>query len=61
MLKSRFIDVPVQSEDEESLGVSKYAEVMSNFIMNCETPITIGIQGDWGIGMCQRILDTLVV
>ncbi len=46
----RLIDTPVQNKEQESLGVSMYADVLGRFIMNCDTPITIGIQGDWGIG-----------
>lgn len=50
MSKSRLIDVPVQTRDDEALGVGMYADILARFITSCETPITIGIQGDWGIG-----------
>jgi len=46
----RLIDVPVESSEDESLGIGQYAEILSNFIKHCDTPISIGIQGDWGIG-----------
>ena len=49
-MAKRLVDLPVESVDDESLGVSQYAELLAKFIINCETPITIGIQGDWGIG-----------
>ena len=50
MKKRRLIDIPVEKEDEDFLYFEPYAEVLARFIMACETPITIGIQGDWGIG-----------
>jgi len=46
----RLIDTPVECKDEESLGLGNYADVLATFIRTCATPITIGIQGDWGIG-----------
>ncbi len=50
MNKLRLIDSPVQYKEQESLGVSMYADVLARFIMSCDTPITIGVQGDWGVG-----------
>jgi len=55
MSKSRLIDVPVQTRDDESLGVGMYADILARFITSCETPITIGIQGDWGIGKTSML------
>ncbi|MGA9572840.1 MAG: P-loop NTPase fold protein, partial [Lysobacterales bacterium] len=34
----------------DTLNLLPYAEAMRDFIHNCETPISIGIQGEWGIG-----------
>ena len=50
MSNFRLIDSPVQFKEEESLGVGMYADVLGKFIKNCDTPLTIGIQGDWGVG-----------
>ena len=44
----RLIDSPVEKRTNESLGIGVYADILAEFIKYCETPITIGIQGDWG-------------
>ena len=38
-------DIPAEAD---LLGIKKYTDGLSNFIMNCETPMTIAIQGGWG-------------
>lgn len=43
-------DQPVISKDEESLDVIDYSNAMIGFITGCSTPLTIGIQGEWGSG-----------
>lgn len=55
MSKSRLIDIPLQTKDDEALGVGMYADILTRFITSCETPITIGIQGDWGIGKTSML------
>jgi hypothetical protein len=51
MSVTNLIDQPVDKYDEdEPLGLSRYATALTDFITDCETPITIGIQGDWGVG-----------
>ncbi len=37
-------------EKPDKLGTGKYAETLARFIKNCDTPMTIGIQGEWGSG-----------
>lgn len=34
----------------DSFNIKQYIDGLSEFIKNCETPITISIQGDWGTG-----------
>jgi hypothetical protein len=34
----------------DTLNLLPYAEAMRDFIHECETPISVGIQGEWGIG-----------
>jgi hypothetical protein len=38
------------STNDNCLGLDKHAKALANFIANCATPMTIGIQGDWGSG-----------
>lgn len=39
-----------QERLSDALNLLPYAEALRDFIQDCQTPITIGIQGDWGIG-----------
>ncbi|MBC8343348.1 MAG: hypothetical protein H8E61_05165 [Bacteroidetes bacterium] len=62
--KNIFNDTPVKFEVDgkgetkvgneikkhDQLGVNDYAYALYKFIIDCETPMTVGIQGDWGIG-----------
>ncbi len=34
----------------DSLNNKPYARALAEFIQSCDTPMTIGLQGDWGIG-----------
>lgn len=43
-------DKPIDSISQESLGISDYVYALSNFIISCQTPMTIAIQADWGVG-----------
>lgn len=38
------------ARESDTLNLLPYAEALRDFIHQCETPLTIGIQGDWGIG-----------
>jgi len=39
-----------EARKADTLNLLPYAEAMSDFIHDCETPICVGIQGEWGIG-----------
>jgi hypothetical protein len=42
-----------EGQDErqrDTLNLIPYAEALRDFITECETPMSVGIQGDWGIG-----------
>lgn len=35
---------------DDRLGVDRYYEGLAHFIIECETSMTLSIQGDWGTG-----------
>ena len=43
-------DLPVGGIGEDVLGLENYARALATFVRECKTPISIGIQGDWGLG-----------
>jgi len=43
-------DKPISSTSEDLLKVEKYSHALSNFICSSNTPITVGLQGEWGTG-----------
>ncbi|MBR2214131.1 MAG: hypothetical protein IJ849_00065 [Selenomonadaceae bacterium] len=59
-------DVPVMNRQEDRFNVGQYINGLSSFILNCDTPMTISIQGDWGSGktsmmnMIEANINTLV-
>lgn len=45
-------DSPITGRDGDLdfLGIGTYAKALTKFAMRCDTPLTIGLQGDWGSG-----------
>ncbi|MBO4898164.1 MAG: AAA family ATPase [Clostridia bacterium] len=43
-------DKPISSISGDTFGISSYVDGLCSFILNCDTPMTISIQGDWGSG-----------
>jgi len=43
-------DVPIVDESDDALDLKRYARALGRFVLECDTPITVGIQGDWGSG-----------
>lgn len=39
-----------QARKSDTLNLLPYAEALADFIHECESPMSIGIEGDWGIG-----------
>ena len=39
-----------EERQRDTLNLLPYAQALKDFIIECDTPMTIGIQGDWGIG-----------
>ncbi len=54
-LRSCITDSPLKKLEEDRLDAAKYAEALFNFIVNADTPVTIGIQGGWGSGKTSLI------
>jgi hypothetical protein len=48
-------DIPVEKVNDESLGLTPYVESLCEFVLKCETPMTIAIQGDWGSGKTSML------
>ena len=51
-MKTGIIDEPVNysKNEDDKLGIKDYAYALKTFIENTETPMTIGVQGEWGSG-----------
>ena len=47
---SSITDKPITTLNQDLLKVEKYSLALSNFIIRSDTPITIGLQGEWGTG-----------
>lgn len=43
-------DFPISNVADDLLGFDVYVEALGDFILTCETPMTVAIQGDWGSG-----------
>lgn len=43
-------DKPIEKIANDTFGISSYVDGLCSFIVNCDTPMTISIQGDWGSG-----------
>ncbi len=53
--KTGFPDLPIDPsrsgiDNQDLLGLDTHAEALASFINMCSTPMTIGVQGDWGSG-----------
>jgi predicted KAP-like P-loop ATPase len=43
-------DTPLTDDSVDALEIAPYARGLEHFICTCETPMTVGIQGEWGSG-----------
>lgn len=54
-LKSCITDKPIENNSEDKLKMSRYGKVLSNFINQSDTPLTVGLQGEWGTGKTSML------
>lgn len=54
-LKSCITDKPIENNSEDKLKMSRYGSVLSNFIKQSDTPLTVGLQGEWGTGKTSML------
>lgn len=47
---SGITDKPVAAINDDRFNIERYIRGLCDFILKCETPMTISIQGDWGSG-----------
>ncbi len=55
-------DKPIEIKKNDTFGISLYVDGLCDFIVNCDSPMTISIQGDWGSGktsMMNMIKETI--
>lgn len=52
------VDRPKESQEQDLLGIDKYTNGLIKFIDESATPLTIGIQGEWGSGKTS-LLNTI--
>ena len=53
--KTGIIDEPISQESFDLLDINLHTDSIINFIKETETPMTIGIQGEWGSGKTSLI------
>lgn len=53
--KIGIIDEPVRDNEEDNLDIGTHAKSLIQYIKDTDTPITIGIQGEWGSGKTSLI------
>jgi hypothetical protein len=64
---SSITDIPIEHAEQDSLKTHHYALALADFIEKADTPLTIGLQGEWGTGktsmmyMIKEILEERVV
>ena len=49
-MKSSINDKPIANISEDRLEIKGYVDALSSFIVEGETPLTVGLQGEWGTG-----------
>ena len=50
MLLPSFQDTPIETSEEDTMGIGTYTKSLTKFITSCQAPMTVGLQGNWGTG-----------
>ena len=50
------VDAPISGVESDALGLQPYAQALGRFILECDSPMTVGIQGDWGAGKTSLMM-----
>ena len=56
------VDKALPGDGKESLNIGSHINALTSFVRDTSTPMTIGIQGDWGSGktsLCNQIFTQL--
>ena len=48
-MTSNVVDQPAKA-NEDRLNMKAYADALTDFISNAQSPLTIALQGEWGSG-----------
>lgn len=56
---SSITDKPINNISEDLLNMELYSKALSDFIIQSDTPITIGLQGEWGTGKTSLMATLL--
>jgi hypothetical protein len=52
------IDEPIRTSKSDALKIGLYANSLTRFIVETDTPMTVGVQGEWGSGKTS-LLNTI--
>ena len=56
------VDKALPGGEKESLNIGSHINALTKFVKETSTPMTVGIQGDWGSGktsLCNQIYSQL--
>ena len=45
-----------EHKNPDTLKTGNYAKTLASFIKECDTPLTIGVQGEWGSGKTLSLI-----
>ena len=54
-MSTGYPDTPITTNEANNFETGAYVKALSDFILECDTPMTIAIQGDWGTGKTSMI------